>query len=153
VGKKGKSKGVRAKRPSSSPDSEQGKEAGAASAGGGRRRPRGRRQPREGENREGIEGISTPCLPWAGIACGGGSAASGGDRLWWLGWWCLEAWEVGRFSCDSARRGGEPRKALYRRGKAVRGRYFQRGSSPAKAVLRRGRDGRSESRSPGDWAA
>jgi hypothetical protein len=57
------------------PDPEQGREAGAASANDGRRRPRGRRRPGIGENGEGTEGISTPCSPWAGVACGGGSAA------------------------------------------------------------------------------
>jgi hypothetical protein len=47
---------------------------GAPGVGGGRG---------GGENRGGIEGISPLCSPWAGIACGGGSAASGGNRLWW----------------------------------------------------------------------
>jgi hypothetical protein len=78
-------------------------------------------------NGGGIEGISTPCLPWAGIACGGSSAASGGGQLWWLGWWCLEAWEVGRFGWGGARRGGEPRRALYRRGKVGSGEIFPAG--------------------------
>jgi hypothetical protein len=27
-----------------------------------------------GQNEEGAEGVSTPCLPWAEVACGGGSA-------------------------------------------------------------------------------
>jgi hypothetical protein len=71
---KGKGQGVRAKRPSSSPDSEQERETGVASADGGRR------QPGEGENGEGIEGISTTCSPWVGIACGGGSAVGNGWR-------------------------------------------------------------------------
>jgi hypothetical protein len=57
------------------PDPEQGREVGAASADGGRRHPRGQRWPGIGEKGEGTEGISTPCSPWAGVACGGGSAA------------------------------------------------------------------------------
>jgi hypothetical protein len=44
---------------------------------------------------------------------------------WGGGVWRLR--EVGRFGCGGARRGGEPRRALYRRGKAVRGRYFRHG--------------------------
>jgi hypothetical protein len=48
---------------------------GAPGVGDGR----GRR-----ENGGGVEGISTPCSTWTGITCGGGSAASGGGRLWRL---------------------------------------------------------------------
>jgi hypothetical protein len=128
VGKRGKGRGVRAKCPSSSspPDPEQRRGRG----GLGRRRaaaPQGSAAAGGRGNGGGIEGISTPCLPWAGIACGGSSAASGGGQLWWLGWWCLEAWEVGRFGWGGARRGGEPRRALYRRGKVGSGEIFSAG--------------------------
>jgi hypothetical protein len=77
-----------------------------------------------GQNGGGIEGISTLCSPWTGIACGGISAASGGGRLWWLvvvvlgGLGGREVWLGG------ARQGGEPRRPYYRCGEVGSGEDF-----------------------------
>jgi hypothetical protein len=46
-------------------------------------RPSARRWPGGGANGEEAEGISATCSPWAGVACGSGSAARS-ERRWRL---------------------------------------------------------------------
>jgi hypothetical protein len=65
---KRKARGFGQKCPSSSPDPEQGREAGAASAGGGRRHPGVGGGRGQGGKEEGGEGFLLPCSPWSGMA-------------------------------------------------------------------------------------
>jgi hypothetical protein len=89
--------------------------AGSPGVGGGRGK---------GENGGGTEGISTPCSPWTGIACGGGSTASGGGPLWWLVVGVLGGLGGREVRLGGARRGGEPRRPFYRRGEVSSGEDF-----------------------------
>jgi hypothetical protein len=77
-----------------------------------------------GEIREDGKGIRFPYLIWAVMVCRDGSVAAGGE-----GWCRLMAVALGGQEgegggCQGARRGGEPRRPFYRRGKVGSGEDF-----------------------------
>jgi hypothetical protein len=98
-------------------------EAGGARAAAARRPPGHDCGRREGEKKEGDEGVLLPHSPWARACCGGGSTwggGGGGDGLqWWLDvvvrrgnggavvvWWCGED-GAGLFIAGMRRFGGD----------------------------------------------
>jgi hypothetical protein len=69
-----------------------------ASAGGGRRRPRGRQRPQQGGKTEGESRGSQPRAhlgPESLVEAAPRRRAEADYGGWW--WWCLEAWEAGTF--------------------------------------------------------
>jgi hypothetical protein len=81
-----------------------------------------------GQDEEEVEGNSFRSSPWSGTDCGGRSTAAGGlqprrhGRRWCWRW---RAREGGGIARGGAGRGGEPGRAFYRCGKAVRVRIFE----------------------------
>jgi hypothetical protein len=73
------------------------------------------------QNGEDGKGNRSPCSPGARATRRGDSSSSGGSRQWWLGWRCLEARGSREVRLYGAGCYGKPRRALCRRGKAVRG--------------------------------
>jgi hypothetical protein len=118
---KRKGRGLWAKTPFFLPRSRTREGGRAALAGGAP----GSAAARKGENGGRNVGYSSLFSPWSGTTRGDGSSALGGGRQWWLGRWRSGAREAGRGSAVRCGVLREAAQGLYKRWKAVRGRYFE----------------------------